>query len=809
MTTSTAEIRPARYVGDGWPAYPLAAAAALYLAGWALTLWPMPWWALAAATAVVAAAAAGVGRAVLHWSTVGPRLCSEVTSLAVFAVLTAAAWLAVPAGDPVARAGWLLLWWAAFTAWWCALCLRIPHAVAAERGRPADPPAEVAPDGGPYEQILARAGLGDRVVVAAVRTVGAGLDVVTLTPRRGTKTLTFTQLQGALERIATEATLHWQDAGHDLEDGDVSVHPGRNMAEFVLHVARVRTLAGPDAVPMVVPDGPRSWCGPHTLGMYEDVVPLDVVFCDARTGGRHGEILGATGSGKGVTLNNIIGAVAGSDDAAVWLVGTAKLQKIAWGWLRPWLAGQSPAPVVDRVAGPRVRDALAGLADAYQYAVLCNDGVMGDDARRPERGRCALVVVIDEASDLLTRTKNRIRCHDGVDRNASEIVAAVRKVGRTGPVQMFTANQDNLFGSSGSAGSEGKRNSALAFVGKVRTAQDAAQLLAGLPARIDPTKLTDNQVLLDNGDEPRAVRAKMRALYGEDRIAEFAAACAGWQTGLIPEYAAVLEHYADRWNPLRHEALAAGCAQRGWTWPTSPVTLDQQTGTTTDPDRTAGPDCTEAPMTSADQPADRGPGTGPDHHARTDRTTGPHPDHPARTAPDRPAGPGPDQTGPDWSAADADWLAELGLTLDGPGSDAADGPGPSIPEVDTSGVRAAAEQVLSGHLARIAAAPDIPAPLSQAIGLASSPGAPEFIPTATIALAIGRITTSTDVDERNRRVAALGREIKAQAQDRGVKLESVSQSMGTDKATGKRVRPWGFTRDDLLAAARAWWEQAS
>lgn len=801
MTTSTATSRLPDPRPDGWPAYPAAAAVLLYLAGWAAAAFALPPAGLLAACGVAAVAVAVSLRAVFHWSTVGPALCTEATLLGPLTVATAAGWLLLPAGDPLERAGWLLLWWGAVTAWWCALCLRVPAAVAAERATPTVVGAVTPDDGGPYGQILTRAGLAEQVTVTGVRTVGAGLDVVTLEPRPGGKTVTFSQLQGKLELLATEATMHWRDHGHDLADGDVSVHPGRNLAEFVLHVARVRTLAGPDAVPVVTPTEPRSWCGPHTLGMYEDAAPLEVVFCEQRRGGRHGEIIGQTGSGKGVSLNNVIAAAVACNDVAVWLIGTEKLTKLAWGWCRPYLSGQTAAPVIDRVAGPRVRDALAGLVDAYHYAVQCNDGEMSDDARIPAPGQAALLVIIDEASDLLER-RDRIRCHDGVERNASELVSAIRKIGRSAPVQVFTANQDNLFDSAGTAGSKGKRNSSIAIVGQVRTAQDATQPLAALPARVDPTKLTDNQVYVETGDDShRAVRAKVRALYGEDRTAAYAAACSGWQTGLIPAYAARLQHYAGRWNPLRHEALVAGVRARGWTWPAGPATLNEQTAAVNPPTEPAP----EATVTSDNSEPDRQ--TGPPDRATgpgMNRTAGPvhGPAGEPGTGPDRTAGGEP----PNWSASDAGWLAALGITLDGPGSQEADGPAGRIPEVDVAGVRAAAEKVLGQHMQRIESAPEIPAPLAQAIGLAASAGAPEFIPTATIALAIGRIEQSTPADERNRVVAALGREITAQG--RGVGLESAQRSMGSD-AEGKRIRAWGFDRDTLLAAARQWWKQAS
>lgn len=796
---------------DGWPLYPLAGAVGLYLAGLA----DLPTSGVLAVGAVAVLAAVLVSRARWDAITYGDALAVEATALAVLAPASGAVWV-VAAGwvDPWSTLPWLGLWLAGVTIWWSSICLRAPTAAAVDwtPGAAIDPPP--GNEFGPYPTILARAGV-TRARVTGLTTVGDGLDIVSVEPLPGGdgqgRALTFSGFAGYAEAIGTECARYWAGHGHDLDAGDVTPLPGRNAASWLLYVARHRTLAGHDAVPFVDDDGPTEWCGPKRIGLYEDMRPLELVLCHERDGGKHGEIIGATGSGKGVNLAVLIARLTASNAGEVWLVGTVKLQKLAWGWVRPWLAGEVDRPAVDRVGGPNVRDALEALADALHYCTLCNANEFGDDARKPTPGRGALAVVIDEASDLLER-RDQITLWDGRKMDASQIVAAIRKEGRTGPVQVFTANQDNLFESSGRAGPKGKRNSSIAIVGKVRTAQDASQPLAGLPSIVNPTRLTDNMVYVETGDDDhRSVRAKAENLHGEDRIAAVAARRAPWRLGLVPEYVAQLNHYRDRWDPSRHPDLARGCRGRGWTWPVAPLTLNQ-------------------PEPPADQPVT---GT-PDHPARGGVTTVEPPAEPvaeppvttpARTTPeppvtsanhpdDQPDRDVADQLPDGWFDDTFDVMAWFGeTTTEPPGPNhpggGADQPGhisapatlaDQIPTLDGQDVRALGRQMVEKERQRLAALPDIPAPLGLAIGLAAKRGAPEFIPTVVLAVAMGRVEKTAPIEERRRAAEQLGRELAAQDPE----LRSTQRRMGRDEH-GRERRPSGYLAADLRAAANRWW----
>jgi hypothetical protein len=770
---------PAHRIEARW-AYPFIYAVSVYLAAFVPEL---PWWAYPAMGLAAAAAGTISVRHLFGWLVYGEQFTLEAGCCALLAGVGAAGWLGFAHADPVAHWQWLVPWLVIFGGWWATLCWRAPAAARVDYPATAPATAPTAADGthpdvGPYPAILRRAGV-HRVAVTNVEQVADGaLDIVTVEPLpveegKDAALMTYEAFSGKAPQIATEVARHFRTEGLRLEATDVMPLPGRDAAEYLLHVARRQSLKG--EIPFVLEDGPQKWCRALELGLYEDMRPIELTLCHAERGASHLEIIGESGSGKGVVIAVVKARLLSSDEGEVWVIGTDKMQKLTWGWLAPWLSGETDRPVLDRVGGPNVRDALEALADALHFVSLCNADCLGDDARVPTRGKGGLAIVIDEASDLLER-RDKIKLWDGREMNASELVAAIKKAGRTGPVSLITANQDNLFSSAGTAGPKSKRNSSAAIVLSVRAQQDASQPLAGLPATVNPTKLKDNMMYVrPNIEEARVMRGKAQKLRGPDNIAPVAAALTRYRYGLDPDITAQLRHYQHRWAPARHPELAAACERLGWAWPVPAQPGAPAPAPTPAPTARPGAHPPAAPTQEAPVPEPTQPPSDP--AAVDDAVTQSLPDG--------------------WARADYDVFAALAGE---PQPEPAAGGGGLLPAMDVAGLREAGQRMVERERARLAAQQvEIPDPLGLVLALVAKPGAPEWVATEVLAVATGRIAADAPAEDRRRAAEQLGNELFRQT---GLKSEQASRSVDS-----RRRR--GFSRDALLEVGRRLLDEAS
>lgn len=757
--TAAAHTRP-----EAWWAYPPLAGLLVYVVGQALP--DLPWWPFAASGVVLAGLGWAVADRVWWRGDYGPLVAGVARWGVALSCLAAGGWLAVSAElGPLQVWQWLALGTAVVACWWWLLVWIAPgvarrrddaDTVAAGGLVPTGPVSELV---ALYSGILTRSGSDDVRVLDVTVSPSGGVETARITPAPAAKSkaITRTAFEGRLPSIVVEAARTLTARGIDLQDQDVNVEPGTNAAEFLLHVTVQRAIDR--VIPYVLDREPQPWCGPKRIGFYEDDRPLDLTICHEKDGASHTEVVGATGSGKSVLLNNVIGRQTGSDQGEVWLIGTSKLTKLAWDWLWPWLCGRTDRPVLDRVAGESPAACLRALADALQYAVECNRATAGGSARKPSRGRGALLVIIDEASDLLERNDLRITLWDGRKMNASELVAAIQKGGRTGPVGIVKANQDGLFGSLGSEGNKQRRNSTIGIALKVKRAGDATSVLPGMPS-VNAAKLPKTMMYVEpNDDEPRLMRARAADLE-DDLVHEVAEVNTAWRYGLDPAIASRLMYYADRWDPRWHQELIDQLHGRGLSWPGAPG-HQQVLPTVPKPGPVPGlPDREETTVT-IEQPADS-----------TDDGPVPVPD-----------GWG-DEAFDVWAAFDA----VDGISTDAGAPSAAPGP---FGNTDTSTIDGALSKVAA--FVRGTSGPAVPDPLGAVVAALAAPQAPqEWVSAAQLAVVLGRVKPDAGETAVAGAAQQLGRELRAQAPE----LEPVQRTVG-------ERRPRGYLVADLRAAAAA------
>lgn len=715
---------------EGWWAYPAVYAVTVYVIGFVPNL---TWWAGAGVGVVFALLGRVLARHSFHPKTHGETFSWYAQALGVLAGLASGAWLAGLrlVGGPLVAWPWLafgaaalglahlvLLWMAPATA---RAHARVP-AVDVTAGTPAALRAF-------YQGVLDRSGYGNDVLVTDVKiSPSGGVESVHLTPapldltdpKAKPSRVNRDQFTGRLGHIAPELdrALRRRQPPVRLDDQDVHVEHGEGSSEWILHVTVARPL---DVTSHFVPsDTPQTWYGAKRCGRYEDDKPLLITFNDEVQGGAHGEFIAATGGGKTGGLNVITARSLESDQGEVWLVGTKKLVKLARPWLEPWLRGKTDRPVIDWVAGEDVKACLRALDSALQYAIECNGKTRGNNARKPARGRGALRVIIDESSDLQER-RDTIRCCDGVTRNASQVISQIQKIGRSAPVEVWKVNQDSLFDSFGSAGSQQRRNLGIGIAGKCKADQDAHRVIPGL-SRANPMKLRNQSVFVEQlYDEPREVRARFDFIE-DDALYALAVRYTPWRYGLDPAITAQMPYYAVRWDRQWHEYLVAEIQAEGLSWPTA---------------------------TTHTGPVPATPGPGPDQPRGepSDETQDTTREEPTVTNAYR----DPTELVDLWDLFLAKPVPDAPGTFENPD-----------PSQMVAGFRRMADWVRNQE-AKQHAGPQIPDPLGIVIALLNLPGAPtDWVSTELLAVASQRVDAAADPETVQRAAEQLGRDLSAQ-----------------------------------------------
>lgn len=704
----------------------------------------LPWWSALLTGGAIGLFGALAARARFHYLDYGRDFTAAVTACAAVIGACTATWLLVAklAGGPQAIWQWLVLGAIVCGGWWGWLMFRAPRMLVTSydpAGRPDTAAAPTDDAVAEYQGILRRVGCTDLKVTRVEKSPTGRVETVfiTPTPEPGKKAMNYGAFAGKTADIATEVsrTLEVSRGLDTIMPFDVLPEMGKNSHSFMLHVTLEKAVG--QSIPYKIRLTPREHHELMVIGDFQDDRPIEMRLCSQARGASHMTVIGMTGSGKGNLLNVFMAELLSSDATEVWACAAAKLTQLVYSWLVPWIEGRTDRPALDRVAGESQTEILQMLADALQYASLCNQK-LGRVAVRPvSPGKSYLAVIIDESSEAL-ENKQKISVWDGRVMNASEIVAALKQLARTSPVSVIDASQYALFTAAGTQGSKQRRNTGTAICLKVKRRQDMSAVMPGLPAHVNPTRLSGYQMFVqpdteDGEEEPRIMRGKAAELWGP-LIDPVVLRVTQWRTGLDPEITKHLQFYADRWSAKHHKELVQQAADEGFGWPGSAIA----------PEPAEAAPVPVAPLPDL-APAEEG--------TPAEAPAPPAPVLDAPPLPEVPAGALPGG----WEDEGFDVWAAFADDPKSPEAPQTDG---VLPAADTSGIRRAVEKIKASRAAKAEAMASLPDPVGSVISALSAPGAPrDWVSTDQLAGVIGRYDPAADTDTRRRAAEQLGLEL--------------------------------------------------
>jgi hypothetical protein len=461
------------------------------------------------------------------------------------------------------------------------------------RPSPIAPTAATPAAGIDWEVVLRRVD-GGRHVLTEIEEHRAGLALICHPRDDLPKLPTYSEFMGLAPAFSTAAALAVRKRGDRLPVNAVRTSPGRDDAEYRMEITTKDVFAGA-TVPYRQDFTPQDIAHALDLGELEDGDRVLVTLL-----GLHTQIVGATGSGKTVLANNIVGRITGCGNALIWIGATDKLIPLIWPWLRCYFEGRASRPVLDYVAGMSVHRLLEMLAAAYKLACDRNAELADESKIRPTKDMPAVFVLLEETSHAMEFSKEKIETHDGLTCNVSKLIKLIVRNGRSAGVHLILMSQTALNEAFGDEAPAIKRQLSVRFCLRTNDDYDGYKTLAGLAGTVRTTLLTGKTMLFqqvrEDSEVARAIPAKAALLDGTQTITHIAERHAQWR----PEIEADLdlgEAYAHRWDEDMHPELSRVVRKYGLTWrqPGPPVFVpaDPITPPTTAPVPTS---TTEAPI---------------------------------------------------------------------------------------------------------------------------------------------------------------------------------------------------------------------
>lgn len=412
-----------------------------------------------------------------------------------------------------------------------------------------------------WQPIIDRAGLtGVKVYDWAETKAGEVLHLID-SPE---KPLKLAGVQEACPNIASIAAHALAHQGVKLQTNQVRAEEGDAAHLFKLHISTKNRFARDMSYPMDRPV--QSIEQPIRPGVFEDDEDLALTVV-----GTHLFMVGATGSGKDVFTNNCVAETTRTNNAKVWIGGTAKLMPQIWPWLAPWFRGLTDRPLLDRVAGENPTQVGRMLADLYKIGTQRNKKLGPLSKHHPTPTDPAYVGVLVEGADFLRdHDTMRIKTFDGRTWSPSALLDVITRAFRSAGVGVVMVSQYGLMDGSGSYGSYMMRNFTIRVAGKTMSHSDGTNTLVGLRGT-DTTKLRNYTLLVQpNVEEPRSMPAKAFLLDGEQQIQPVAVRNTGNQARSPEWIENISDEHRNRWNQDEHPELAEIVEGLGLSWPSLP-----------------------------------------------------------------------------------------------------------------------------------------------------------------------------------------------------------------------------------------------
>jgi hypothetical protein len=508
----------------------LAAAAAVYAAGTALSAFRLP--ALALAVGCLALGAVLVVTALVRGDpglrTAYAAGCGAVAAAWLAFAGTSAPW-AWPAAATLVLAAAALIW----------LYPRIVDRErrAEEEARRAALAARAQKEKRKWPDLLARIGYPG-IRFAGREDTMAGYLVHLQLP--GTGRVTYSALAPATEKLEVAAR---------LRHGSLRFERGDQAHKVVLHVAE-RDVLG-ETIPFPYADEPLSVVNPIPVGLYEDGQVCAVTLREMAT-----LIVGLRGSGKSNLLNVLLAQLARCADVLIFAIDL-KGGRMAAPWIEPWLAGDSRRPVVDWLATDR--EEAERMLRALQRAVQARSrSGSGGEKIRPSARQPAILLVCDEIAVILGRAMGGPRFGEGVTNTTlAGLATQLVMTGRSEAIDLIMATQRGAVTMTGSA--DLKSQCALR-IGLGVSSEGDARLIIPDDVRIaaDLARLRHPGTgIVQQGKQGRVLPVKFFRIEHE-MISEIAGQWSQIRPGPDPLLEEALgEDYARRWDPDRADKIVA------------------------------------------------------------------------------------------------------------------------------------------------------------------------------------------------------------------------------------------------------------
>lgn len=293
------------------------------------------------------------------------------------------------------------------------------HASAA--ARKAAEEARLQAAGRRWPELLARVG-AKGIRVGPAEETRSGHTHRLLLP--GSGKVTLARLQGLTDQLETAAR---------LRDGAIRFEGGDHKGEALMHVNDKDVLALTVHYPDDLSD--LTVTRPFPLGLYEDGTLCDLLAREVAI-----LIVGLRGSGKSNMANVLIAQLGRCVDTVIWMIDM-KGGRAAVPWLKPWMEGRTPRPVIDWVATTRA-EAERMLTAALRGIDARSHSGDGGEKITPSPDQPAVLLIMDEIAMIFGAGRGpRPRTGEATNSQLAGLATDITQLGRSEAIDPIMATQ--------------------------------------------------------------------------------------------------------------------------------------------------------------------------------------------------------------------------------------------------------------------------------------------------------------------------------------------------------------------------------